>query len=141
MKRPLGNERLENIASMVCREFGYLCFSEEKMRDALPLVASELAILETYDFLSRAQGDRKDKGYELILACLEDDKCLETLLDTVNSAVDIYLNGEDYFFSLDQEELERAIRVAETVASIIEKDTSQARRDKESHSASKEASS
>jgi len=122
VKKPLGNERLESIASMVCREFGYLCFSEERMRDALPLIASELAILETYDFLSSAQGDREDRGYELVLACIEDDKCLDVLLDTVNSAVDIYLNGEDYFFSLDREELERAIRVAEAVASIIEKE-------------------
>lgn len=141
MKRPLGNERLENIASMICREFGYLCFSEEKMRDALPLVASELAILETYDFLSRAPSDREGKGYELVLACLKDDKCLEALLDTVNNTVDIYLNGEDYFFSLDKRELERAIRVAETVASIIEKETGQARSDKESHSAGKETTS
>ena len=136
MKRPLGNESLENIASIVCREFGYLCFSEERMRDALPLVASELAILETYGFLSRAQGDREGKDYELVLACLEDDKCLEALLDTVNNAVDLYLNGENYFFSLDEEELERVIRMAETVASIIEKETSLSEKNGDSHSTS-----
>lgn len=120
MKRPLGVEKLELIANSVCRGFGYLCFDEHSARDALPLIASELAILETYNFLSRV-GEKQRHGYELVLECMDDDKCLETLINTVNSVVDIYMHGEDYFLSIDEEGLKRAIRIAEDVASAIEK--------------------
>jgi len=120
--RPLGDLGLDAIAETVCREFGYLCIDKNSLGDMYPLVASELAVLETYNFLSKGKGDKEP--YEPVAACLDDEECLGALIDTVNRVLDIYLRGDGYFLSLSREDLEKAIRIAEIVASRFEEQTS-----------------
>lgn len=116
--RLLGDLSLDAIAEITCREFGYLCFDKRNLGDVYPLIATELAVLETYSLLSKSKGGKGD--YEPVMACLSDEECLHTLIDTVNKVLDIYLRGDEYFLSLTREDLENAIRIAETVISEIE---------------------
>ena len=128
----LGDKRLEAIADMICKEYGYLCFNSRNISEAIPLIASELAILETYNFLVKESGEVNEHSHRAILTCLNDDKCLDAMVDMINNVVDIYINNENYFLSINKEELQKTIKIAEKVASEIENRTKRSNRVNES---------
>ena len=100
---PLGHRPPRVLARTVCREAGDLCVEDEIGEEELrTLVGIELAVLETYSFLSR------EHGFRAVEECLDDEQCLEQLMDTSREASSLYAEDR-YFFSASLDEIKLVV--------------------------------
>ncbi|BEP18030.1 hypothetical protein PYJP_13820 [Pyrofollis japonicus] len=98
------------IVGVLCRRLGYMCGVDP---EAAPVLAAyELAVLETYLLLYNAGGE------ELVTECLGDENCLRELIDTVNTAAELHIRGNRYFYTLTLRDIETMLRIAEKLALV-----------------------
>jgi hypothetical protein len=105
----IGSMRGVEIVGVLCRRLGYMCGVDP---GAAPVLAAyELAVLETYLLLYSAGGE------ELVTECLGDENCLRELIDTVNTAAELHIKGNRYFYTLTPRDVENMLRIAEKLSS------------------------